>query len=58
MVKNPPTDAGDTGLIPDLGRSSMLWSNEARAPRLLSLCPRSHAPRQESRRNEKPTHRN
>ena len=27
MVKNPPATAGDTGLIPDRGRSHMLWSN-------------------------------
>ena len=29
--------AGDRGSIPGLGRSHMLWSNEARAPRLPSL---------------------
>ena len=27
MVKNPPSDAGDTGSIPDPGRSHMLQSN-------------------------------
>ena len=26
-VKNLPANAGDKGLIPDLGRSHMLWSN-------------------------------
>ena len=26
-VKNPPTNAGDTGLSPGLGRSHMLQSN-------------------------------
>ena len=26
VVKNPPTSAGDKGLIPDLGRSHMRWS--------------------------------
>ena len=26
-VKNPPASAGDTGLIPGLGRSHMPWSN-------------------------------
>ena len=26
-VKNPPANAGDTGLIPDLGRAHMLWDN-------------------------------
>ena len=25
VVKNPPTNAGDTGSIPGLGRSHMLW---------------------------------
>ena len=27
VVKNLPVNAGHTGLIPDLGRSHMLWSN-------------------------------
>ena len=27
VVKNPPANAGDTGLIPGPGRSHMLWSN-------------------------------
>ena len=27
VVKNPPANAGDTGLTPGLGRSYMLWSN-------------------------------
>ena len=27
VVKNPPANAGDTGLIPDPGRSYMPWSN-------------------------------
>ena len=27
VVKNPPVNAGDTGLIPGLGRSHMLQSN-------------------------------
>ena len=26
-VKNPLANAGDTGLIPDLGRRHMLWNN-------------------------------
>ena len=29
VVKNPTAKAGDMGLIPDLGRSHMLRSNEA-----------------------------
>ena len=36
MVKNPPTNAGETGLIPGLGRSHMLQHNEAPMPQLLS----------------------
>ena len=27
VVENPRADAGDTGLIPGLGRLHMLWSN-------------------------------
>ena len=27
VVKNPPAKAGDASLIPDLGRSHVLWSN-------------------------------
>ena len=27
VVKNPPANAGDTGLSPGPGRSHMLWSN-------------------------------
>ena len=26
VVKNPPANAGNMGLIPDLGGSHMLWS--------------------------------
>ena len=44
MVKNLPANAGDKGSIPDPERSHMAWSNEARAPQLLSLCSRSQEP--------------
>ena len=27
VVKNPPTNAGNMSLIPDLGRSHVPWSN-------------------------------
>ena len=40
MIKNPPAKAGDTGLIPGLGRSHMPHSNQALVPQLLSLCSR------------------
>ena len=36
MVKNLSVNAGDVGSIPGLGRFLRLWSNEARAPQLLS----------------------
>ena len=45
--ENLPANAGDMGSIVDLGRSRIPWSNEARTPPLLSLCPRAHEPRQE-----------
>ena len=32
MVRNLPANAGDTGLILDLGRSYMLWSSSAHVP--------------------------
>ena len=35
VVKNPPANAGDTGSIPDPGRSHMQWSNSAWQPQLL-----------------------
>ena len=37
MVKNLPAKAGDTGSIPDLGRSHMQGSNEACVLQPLSL---------------------
>ena len=44
MDKNPPDNAGDMGSSPGPGRSHMPWSNEARAPQLLSLRSRAHEP--------------
>ena len=44
VVKNPPANAGDMGLIPGPGRSHMPWSIKARAPQLLSLHSRAHKP--------------
>ena len=47
VVKNPPANAGDTGLSPGPGRSHMPRSNLAHAPQLLSLCAtttEAHAP--------------
>ena len=35
VVKNLSADAGNRGLIPDLGRSHMPQSNQAHAPQLL-----------------------
>ena len=37
VVRNPPANAGDTGLIPGPGRSYMLCSSQARVTQLLSL---------------------
>ena len=44
MVKDFPDSAGDTGLIPDPGKSHRPCSNQSRVPQLLSLFlePRSH----------------
>ena len=36
VVKNLPANAGDMGLIPGSGGSRMPWSNQVRAPQLLS----------------------
>ena len=41
VVKNPSSNAGDMGSIPDPRRSHMPQSNKACAPRLLSLCSRT-----------------
>ena len=70
-VKNMPANAGDTGLIPSLGRLHMSWSNWACVPQLLSLHSRAlemqllspHALQpvlrnKRSHHNEKPTHHN
>ena len=37
VVRNPPANGGDTGLIPGPGRSHVLWSSQARVTQLLSL---------------------
>ena len=44
VVKNPPANAGDTGLSPGPGRPHMPQSNYARAPQLLSLHSRAREP--------------
>ena len=62
VAKKPLANAGDEDLIPGLGRSYMLQSNEVCVPQLLSLypkawmlqqlettCPRAHALQQEKR---------
>ena len=48
VVKDPPASAGDMGSSPGLGRSYMLWNNEACAPQLLSpraTTTEAHTPR-------------
>ena len=42
--KNPPANAGDIGLIPDLGRSYRLRGSKCYVPQLLSLCSRAWEP--------------
>ena len=71
VVKNPPADAGYTGLSPGSGRSHMPRSNEAHAPQLLSLRSRARKPQllkptrlepmlcnKRIHRSEKPAHHN
>ena len=43
-VKKMPAKPGDTGLIPDLGRSHIPWSSYSHAAQLLSLCSRAQEP--------------
>ena len=59
VVNNLPAYAGDTGSIPDPGRSHILWGNLARLQQLLKLVhlePVLHNKR--SHCNEKPMNRN
>ena len=44
--KNPPANEGDTGSIPDLGRSHMPWNNRAGGSQPLSLRSRAGEPEQ------------
>ena len=49
VVKNPPANAGDTGLMPSLGRSHLLWDNYTCVLQILKpLRPRARAPQQET----------
>ena len=50
MVKNPPANAGDAGLILDPRRSHMPWSNQACAPQRLS--PRAASTEAQARARE------
>ena len=44
VAKNLPANAGDTGSIPDPGRSHMPWGNKAHESQLVKpMCPRAHA---------------
>ena len=71
MVKNPPANAGDTGLSPGPEGSHVPRSSWACAPQLLSLRSRAREPQllkpvglepvlrnKRSHRNEKPADRN
>ena len=42
VVKSPPANAGDMGLIPGLGRSHILQSNWAHVPQLLCSRAQEH----------------
>ena len=44
VVNNPPANARDTGSIPGLGRSHMLWRDWTCVPQLLNLCYRTRLP--------------
>ena len=55
VVKNPPDDAGDTGSIPDPGRSHLPQSNKARVPLLLRLCSRPVLCNVKSHQNRSPS---
>ena len=49
VVKNPSPSAGDTGSVPDPGRSHLPWSNCACAPQVPKpACPRVQVPQQET----------
>ena len=52
MVKKLPANTGDTGLIPDVGRSHTSRDNEARESRLLKPAP----PRLPALQQEKSLH--
>ena len=55
VVKNLSANAGDTGLIPGLGKSHMLQGNKARAPPLLKpACLEPVLCNKRSHHNEKP----
>ena len=55
VVKNPPANAGDTGLSPHLGRRHMPQGKQARAPQLLKpMVSRAHAPQQENPQQREP----
>ena len=56
VVENPPCNAGDTGSIPDLGRSHMPPVNRARVPQLLrpSAAMSELVLHERKHRNEKP----
>ena len=48
VVKNPPDNARNMGLVPGPGRPHMLQGNSAHVPQPLKLMsPRAHAPQQE-----------
>ena len=55
--KKPPDNAEDTGSIPGLGRSHMLWSKQAGAPQLWAVLYSLSSTTRDATA-EKPSHRN
>ena len=66
VVKSPPANAGNMGLMSGHGGSHVLQSTQPRVPQLLSLCARAQelqllkptCPRAYAVQREKPTRRN
>ena len=52
LIKNVPSNAEDTGLIPGPGRSHMLWGSEAHKPQQLSAWAATTEAQETSKRQE------
>ena len=56
VIRSPPANAGDSGLIPGLGRHHILWSNQAHRPQVLTSALEPVLCNNRSHRNEEPRH--